>query len=155
MSRLDYCNSVLAAGFPQSTLYPLQRVQNAAARLNCDVPRHKHITPHLRELHWLPVLLRIQYLCLMIYNVHNGRCPSYLIDMMQFADTPSRPLRRRSCRFVELCQVATSDEIRKTGVFIFWSSGMESTPSCRLSLLSSENLKQSCFHVAPGHILTV
>ena len=32
MLRVDYCNSVLA-GLPQSTLAPLQRVQNAAARL--------------------------------------------------------------------------------------------------------------------------
>ena len=49
---MDYCNSVLA-GLPQSTLQPLQRVQNAAARLICDVPYHEHITTHLRELHWL------------------------------------------------------------------------------------------------------
>jgi hypothetical protein len=32
LSRLDYCNAVLA-GLPASTLAPLQRVQNAAARL--------------------------------------------------------------------------------------------------------------------------
>ena len=50
MSRLDYCNSVLA-GLPQSTLQPLQRVQNAAAQLICDVPYHEHITSYLRELH--------------------------------------------------------------------------------------------------------
>ena len=31
-SRMDYCNAVLA-GLPKSTLAPLQRVQNAAARL--------------------------------------------------------------------------------------------------------------------------
>jgi len=47
MSRLDYCNSVLA-GLPQSTLQPLQRVQNAAARLICDVPYHKHHSPSAR-----------------------------------------------------------------------------------------------------------
>ena len=34
--RLDYCNSVFA-GLPQSTLEPLQRVQNAAARLVFDL----------------------------------------------------------------------------------------------------------------------
>jgi len=32
MSRIDYCNSALA-GLPQTTTAPLQRVQNAAARL--------------------------------------------------------------------------------------------------------------------------
>ena len=31
-SRLDYCNAILA-GLPRSTTAPLQRVQNAAARL--------------------------------------------------------------------------------------------------------------------------
>ena len=35
-------------------------------------------------------------LCLTMYNVHNGRCPSYLSDMFQPADAPSRPLRLRS-----------------------------------------------------------
>ena len=32
--RLDYCNSVLAV-LPKSSVMPLQRVQNAAARLIC------------------------------------------------------------------------------------------------------------------------
>ena len=36
-TRLDYCNSVLA-GLPQATIDPLQRVQNAAARLVAGTP---------------------------------------------------------------------------------------------------------------------
>ncbi|XP_078525997.1 uncharacterized protein LOC144798821 isoform X2 [Lissotriton helveticus] len=32
----------------------LQRIQNSAARLILDFPRRSHITPHLRDLHWLP-----------------------------------------------------------------------------------------------------
>ena len=53
-TRLDYCNTVLA-GLPQSTIDPLQRVQNAAARLVAGTGTRDHITPVLQSLHWLPI----------------------------------------------------------------------------------------------------
>ena len=54
LSRLDYCNAVLA-GLPAATLAPLQRVLNAAARLVLDLKPRDHATPAVRELHWLPI----------------------------------------------------------------------------------------------------
>jgi len=43
ISRLDYCNSVLA-GVPRAMLGPLQRVQNAAACLIFKLTPRDHIT---------------------------------------------------------------------------------------------------------------
>jgi len=50
ISKIDYCNSVLAS-LPQSTIAPLQRVQNTAARLVFELSTSDHVTVILLELH--------------------------------------------------------------------------------------------------------
>ena len=42
-------------GLPYTLLKQLQRVQNACARMVMKCSKRDHITPILRELHWLPV----------------------------------------------------------------------------------------------------
>src|SRR5664279_1941373 len=49
ISRLDYCNAVLA-GLPASTLQPLQKVLNAAARLVLNLSPGEPTTSALRQL---------------------------------------------------------------------------------------------------------
>ena len=49
ITRIDYCNSILA-GLPAFRLVPLQRVQNAAARLVLNLDRRTHISPALQQL---------------------------------------------------------------------------------------------------------
>ena len=61
LSRLDHCNAV-HAGLPEMVLAPLQTVLHAAARTVLDLIKVRdHVTPALRELHWLPITERIQY----------------------------------------------------------------------------------------------
>ena len=58
ISRLDYCNAVLA-GLSQATVASLQRVQNSASRLIFfKLSSREHVTPCLLQLHWLPVQTR-------------------------------------------------------------------------------------------------
>ena len=81
-SRLDYCNSLLY-GIADGLLQKLQSIQNAAARLITRARRRDHITPVLRELHWLPVRQRIKFkvACLVFQSLssHAGTGKDYLI----------------------------------------------------------------------------
>ena len=91
-SRLDYCNSALA-GLPNDQLSRLQRVQNNAARLILKKRRRDHVTPLLRQLHWLPVKSRIDYkLAVFAYRYFDNTLPPYLSAVLSTYN-PSRELR--------------------------------------------------------------
>ena len=80
--KMDYRNSILTA-LPQSSIDPLQRVQNAAARLIAGTGTREHITSALRSMHWLPVKFRIIFkLCILMHLLYIGRVPGYLSDMV-------------------------------------------------------------------------
>ncbi|KAF7249222.1 Follistatin-related protein 4, partial [Varanus komodoensis] len=91
-SRLDFCN-VLYVGLPLKMVRILQLVQNRAARLLTGTGRCSHITPVLRQLHWLPIEVRAQFKVLVItYKALNGLGPGYLKERLS-PYLPSRPLR--------------------------------------------------------------
>ena len=93
LTRLDYCNSLLA-GLPDNKLNKLQRIQNHAARIVLRKPRHVSATSLLRALHWLPVKARIQYkiACLCFQCLSHNTMPPYLSDLLH-PYQPSRTLR--------------------------------------------------------------
>ena len=70
ISRVDYCNSILA-GIPKYQISHVQSILNVAARVIYGQARFDHVTPTLRDrLHWLYVPERIQFKrCLLVYKV--------------------------------------------------------------------------------------
>ena len=95
LSRIDYCNSLLA-GLPQCHLQKIQYVQNAAARLIFRAPKSDHVSPLLQKLHWLPISCRIEHkVSSLCYNSLSGVGPQYLSNLTQLY-TSSRCLRSSS-----------------------------------------------------------
>ena len=91
LSRLDYCNSLLA-GCHKYLLSKLQKVQNNAARLIFRTTRSAHVTPMLHSLHWLPTEQRIEYkLSLLCFKIISHQAPIYLSELLHLY-TPSRRL---------------------------------------------------------------
>ena len=90
LTRLDYCNSVLA-GLPANLLNRLQAVINAAARLICSARKSEHITPILMDLHWLRIQERIQYkLCVLVFKCKHSLAPAYLSEQFHTTTTSTR-----------------------------------------------------------------
>ena len=101
LSRLDYCNSVLA-GLQEEQLCRLQRVQNNAARLVLGCKKRHRATPLLQKLHWLPVKHRCKYkLAVLAYRHFDGSLPPYLSSALS-AYQPPRTLRSSSEKLLKI-----------------------------------------------------
>ena len=88
-SKLDYGNALLC-GYPTTLLQRLQRVQNAAARTITGHNKYHHVSPVLKQLHWLPVEQRIKYkVALLVFKAKNKLGPVYLQELI----TPYTPTR--------------------------------------------------------------
>ena len=82
-SRLDNGNA-LFYGLPQNQISRLQHIQNTAARVVTLSRKSCHITPMLKELHWLPVSQRIVFkLMLIVHKSVNNIAPIYISELLK------------------------------------------------------------------------
>jgi len=96
--------ATLLFGVTDSLVQRLQAVQNTAAGLVSGTRRSEHITPVLRQLHWLPVRQHIEFkMAVLVYKALNGLSPQYLADDCQLITTTGR--RRLRSSNVPTCDV--------------------------------------------------
>jgi len=123
--RLDYCNTLLY-GMSEGLFRKIQSIQNATAHLVTWTCRCDHITPVLRQLHWLPVRRRVDYkvACLVLQSLA-GLTPAYLADDVRLVtDTDRRPLRSAAVRtcFVPRTQNCFVDQSFSAAGPCVWNS---------------------------------
>ena len=80
------------ARLPACQLNRLQSVLNATARLICGARKYDHVTPLLRELHWLRARERINFrLAVLAFRCLHGLAPPYLAtELKRVAAVESR-----------------------------------------------------------------
>ena len=89
MSHLDYSNAILI-GLPKHEINRLQRVQVLAARAVLGRKAHESSTRRLKQLHWLPIHLRIEHKVLtLVFKALKGTAPQYLKDMLKLSKSVS------------------------------------------------------------------
>ena len=138
LTKLDYGCATLA-GLPAVQLNRLQSVLNAAARLVFGRRKFDHVTPLLRELHWLRVPERITFrLATLAYKCQHDTAPHYLAAQLQrVADMESRQ-RLRSASSVTLFVPRTTH--LTIGDRAFSVAAARAWNSLPLTLQSSESL---------------
>ena len=70
---------------------------SASARLVYCAPKYCHVTPSLRELHWLSVRLRVDFKVLLVtFKILHGVTPIYLKDLVSVLPDSRYQLRRNN-----------------------------------------------------------
>ena len=79
-------------GIADGLMQWLQAVQNAAACLITDTSQRDHITPVLRQLHWLPGRHRVVEfkLTVLVFKALRGLARQYLADDCQLVTAAGR-----------------------------------------------------------------
>ena len=137
-SRQDYHNGLLA-GCYDGTLKPMQHMQNNVARLLTKTRMRDHITPVLRQLHWLPIKARADFKLLSFVHaaIHDELAPAYVKDMFQLRDT-GRPVRHMNRWMLNVPQVQRYEGKRSSSHrgALLWNT---------LPLFLRQPMSKSCF----------
>ena len=90
MSRIYFMN-ILLVNLPNKEIDKLEKIQNTCIGVIFMLPKRTPTTSYLKELHWLPVRLRIRHkLLTLTYKSLHDEAPEYLKELLQVSDRPQR-----------------------------------------------------------------
>ena len=86
----DLTTATLYFNLPKSTLYPLTKAFNSAARLVSHTPKFSHISPSFVDLHWLPLHFRSSFKsCSLMYKISHSTSPSIFLTFYYLLSVPA------------------------------------------------------------------
>ena len=119
---------------PRSTIQPLQRFINAAAR--------DHVKPALKQLHWLPVEQRISYkLCLLMHHFHTDQAPQYLSNCVSTISSSGNRYRLRVCDTADYILPRTCTKFGERGFHYSGPATWNTLPSDLHDITDTNDLK--------------
>ena len=87
-SHLYYCNS-LFRGLSCFNQYKLQIIQNTLTRIVTNHRKYTHVTPILKQLHWLPVKYRCIFkTAILVHKFLHSGSPSYFEPFLSLGSCP-------------------------------------------------------------------
>ena len=121
LNRIDYGNMALVS-LPKVATQSIQSIINTTARLITGVRKYDHITPVLKELHWLKLDERIEYkIALQMYKCLSNEGLAYLTrDLVPVACLPEKQ-RLRSAKSKDV--VPNKHKLKSLGLRRFSVSG--------------------------------
>ena len=142
LCRIDYRNTALVS-LPKVATQSIQSIINTTARLITGVRKYDHITPVLKELHWLKIDGRIEYkIALQMYKCLSNEGLAYLTrDLFPVASLPEKQ-RLRSAKSKDV--VPNKHKLKPLGLRRFSVSGPKLWNNLPNSLKFSSSTKSFC-----------
>ena len=139
---IAYSNMALVS-LPKVATQSIQSIVNTTARLITGVRKYDHISPVLKELHWLKIDERIDYkIALQMYKCLSNEGSGYLTrDLVPVANLPKKQ-RLKSAKSKDV--VPNKQKLESLGLRRFSVSGPRLWNNLPNSLKSSSSTKSFC-----------
>ena len=112
LSPFDNCDSSYY-GFSETTLHPLTKAFNSAARFFSDTHEFFCLTPTFIFLHWLPLKKRsVSKICIFMFKIKNNHSPTYLTDFFKLL-----PRKRLKSTCFHFSKIPSNSNYAKLALF--------------------------------------